>query len=108
LVLPTIALLAKRSKADAVSFKVIETTEEHRLRELILAGALAEAQIELTNPEKSITGTLSANPARRAAPFAMRRSQAASTSCAKCAPRAAENLHRPDVFRRHATMGDRR
>jgi hypothetical protein len=59
----------------------------HRSSESIaaLAAALAKAQMALTNPEKSLTGTLpGARPDEPAAPSAMRRSRAASTSCARC------------------------
>ena len=57
---------AKRSKAGAVSFEVIEDGGRramHRSSESIaaLAAALAKAQMVLTNPEKSLTGTLPGN-----------------------------------------------
>jgi len=45
-----------------------------------IAAALAKAQAALTNPEKSLTATIRA---RATAPFATRRSPAASTSCAR-------------------------
>ena len=49
-----------------------------------IAAALAKAQAELTNPEKSLIATIRAsNPRDRIRPFAMRRSPAASTSCAR-------------------------
>jgi hypothetical protein len=49
-----------------------------------LASALAKAQAELVNPEKSLTARVrTAHPAKGNAPFAMRRCRAASTSCAK-------------------------
>ena len=50
-----------------------------------LAGALAKAQIELTNPEKSLIGTIASDdPERASGPFATLRCQAGSISCAKC------------------------
>jgi hypothetical protein len=59
---------AKRSKAGAVSFESSRRWRRamHRSSESIaaLAAALAKAQIELTNPEKSLTGTPSWQPAR--------------------------------------------
>ena len=49
-----------------------------------LASALAKAQAELVNPEKSLTATIrTGRPGRASAASAMRRSPAASTSCAR-------------------------
>jgi hypothetical protein len=49
-----------------------------------IAAALAKAQAELTNPEKSLTATIrAANPATTIRPFAMRLSRAGSISCAR-------------------------
>ena len=50
-----------------------------------LASALAKAQAELVNPEKSLTATIRTGRAGEgeSAPSGMRRSQAASTSCAR-------------------------
>ena len=49
-----------------------------------LAAALAKAQAELTNPEKSLVATIRPNgPARPSARSAMPRCRAGSTSCAR-------------------------
>ena len=49
-----------------------------------IAAALAKAQAELANPEKSLVATIRASePREMIRPFAMRRSQPASTSCAR-------------------------
>jgi hypothetical protein len=58
----------------------------HRSSESVaaLASALAKAQAELVNPEKSLTATIgSGRPGGQSAASATRRSRAASTSCAK-------------------------
>ena len=52
---------ARRSKSGAVSFDVLETEAAlHRSSESVaaLASALAKAQAELVNPEKSLTATI--------------------------------------------------
>ena len=48
-----------------------------------LAAALAKAQAELINPEKSLTATIGTERGRGIKAFGMRPSRAASTSCAK-------------------------
>jgi hypothetical protein len=49
-----------------------------------IAAALAKAQAQLLNPEKSLTGTIEAMEAgRQSDRFAMRRSRAGSTLCAR-------------------------
>ena len=49
-----------------------------------IAGALAKAQAELTNPEKSLVATIRAShPRENDQTFRMPRSRAASTSCAR-------------------------
>ena len=58
----------------------------HRSSESVaaLAAALAKAQSELVNPEKSLTAIIrTGRPGEGGAASAMRRSQAASTSCAR-------------------------
>ena len=47
-----------------------------------LAAALAKAQVELINPEKSLTGTIQST-GRADQTFAMPRCRAGSTSCAR-------------------------
>ena len=52
---------AKRSKSGAISFDLLEVEATmHRSSETIgaIAAALAKAQPELTNPEKSLTATI--------------------------------------------------
>jgi hypothetical protein len=49
-----------------------------------IAAALAKAQAQLVNPEKSLVATVRSDARRgRNKPFAMRRCRAGSTSCAK-------------------------
>jgi hypothetical protein len=48
-----------------------------------IAAALAKAQAELVNPEKSLVATIRADGRRGTEHFAMRRCRAASTSCAR-------------------------
>ena len=57
----------------------------HRSSESIacLAAALAKAQMALTNPEKSLTGTLPANRPDEPGRTFRYACQAASTSCAR-------------------------
>ena len=58
----------------------------HRSSDTIatIAAALAKAQVELTNPEKSLVATIrSPFPGRRTAPSAMPRCRAGWTSCAR-------------------------
>jgi len=57
----------------------------HRSSENIgtIAAALAKAQLELTNPAKSLVGTLPGMTPNGVGAFAMRRCRAGSTSCAK-------------------------
>ena len=57
----------------------------HRSSETIgaIAAALAKAQGELTNPEKSLTATIRSSPARATGPSATPRWPAASISSAK-------------------------
>jgi hypothetical protein len=53
-------LRAKRSKSGAVSFDLLETEAAHAPASesvAALASALAKAQAELVNPEKSLTAT---------------------------------------------------
>ena len=78
---------AKRSKSGAVSFDLLEVEDAvQRSSETIgtIAAALAKAQAELVNPEKSLIGTIrSDGPARPNGPSAMPRCRAASISCAR-------------------------
>ena len=78
---------AKRSRSGAVSFDLLDGGGGPctRSSETIgaIAAALAKAQAELTNPEKSLTATIRRRfRGRPTGRSAMRRSRAASTSCA--------------------------
>jgi hypothetical protein len=61
---------AKRSKSGTVSFDLLKVEDNHAAipSECIasLAAALAKAQIELVNPEKSLIGTISSGDPKRA------------------------------------------
>ena len=80
---------AKRSKSGAISFDLLKVEGQamQRSSESIgtLAAALAKAQAELTNPEKSLVATIrtEVRVAERNARSAMRRFPAGSKSCAR-------------------------
>ena len=76
----------------------------HRSSESVaaLASALAKAQAELVNPEKSLTATIRTGRAGEgSAPSAMRPCRAASTSCAKRSVSMRSQLCRPRPSTRH-------
>ena len=79
---------AKRSKSGAISFDVLERRPPvQRSSESVaaLAAALAKAQAQLVNPEKSLTATIRTGRAGRdaSAPSAMHPCRAGSRSCAR-------------------------
>ena len=83
-------LRAKRSKSGAVSFDLLSsiggrmaTMQRSSPSIARLAAALAKAQQELNNPEKSLVGTRVGREEARAAPSATPPSQAGSISCAR-------------------------
>ena len=82
---------AKRSKSGAISFESAGWRPAmHRSSETIgaIAAALAKAQAELINPEKSLVGDdpLAMARARASGAFAMRPSRAGLRSCARPRP----------------------
>ena len=80
---------AKRSKSGAVSFGLFETWRRAMQRSspsiAAIATALAKAQIELSNPEKSLIGMIEPQNGEGGVHgnSAMRRCRAGSTSCAR-------------------------
>jgi hypothetical protein len=78
---------ARRSRSGAVSFELLEMESGHApVQESIgaLAAALAKAQTELTNPEKSLTATIRTDRNGEAArTFRYARCPADLTSCAR-------------------------
>ncbi len=81
---------AKRSKSGAISFDLLNTEDEQQRSSGSignLAAALAKAQGELTNPDKSLVGTIPSDlPGGVERPFGMRRYRAGSTLSAKSGP----------------------
>ena len=72
---------AKRSKSGAVSFDLLIQEGSHIA---CLAAALAKAQAELTNPEKSLVATIRPNgPGEAERSFRYAPLSAGSTSCAR-------------------------
>ena len=96
---------AKRSKSGAVSFDLLDWRHlMQRSSKSIgaIAAALAKAQSELANPEKSLTATIRASPARKRSNLPLRRALRGARHRPQIA-RQARNRNRADHFDRQGS-----